>query len=108
LQRATAHSAEMHGVGSRIDWDIAPNRLLKGDLSTLGQQDARIVERAAAWPEAIALAKQMDLNPIVLIVALIARSQATKNRSATRIAKAILGDGFANELRELAGTLGLR
>jgi hypothetical protein len=94
-------------IGSRIDWDISPNHLLAGDLSALDPQDAWLIERAAALPEAIALAKQMKINPIVLVVALIARSQSRRNRSAARIAKAIFGDGFTDELRSIAGKLGL-
>jgi hypothetical protein len=94
-------------IGSKIDWDISPNHLLAGDLSALDPQDARLIERAAALPEAIALAKRMNIDPIVLIVALIARSQSVRNRSAARIAKAILGDGTTEELRSIAGRLGL-
>jgi hypothetical protein len=94
-------------IGSRIDWDISPNHLLAGDLSALDPQDAWLIERAAALPEAIALAKQMNIDPIVLIVALIARSQSRRNRSAARIAKAIFGNGFTDELRSIAGKLGL-
>jgi len=94
-------------VGPKIDWDISPNHLLAGDLSALDPQDALLIERAAALPEAIALAKQMNIDPIVLIVALIARSQSRRNRSAARIAKAVFGDGFTDELRSIAGKLGL-
>ena len=94
-------------IGSKIDWDISPNHLLAGDLSALDPQDAWLIERAAALPEAIALAKQMNIDPIVLIVALIARSQSLRNRSAARIAKAILGDGTTEELRSVAEKLDL-
>jgi hypothetical protein len=94
-------------IGSKIDWDISPNHLLAGDLSALHSQDAWMIERAAALPEAIALAKQINIDPVVLIVALIARSQSLRNRSAARIAKAILGDGFTEELRSIAERLGL-
>jgi len=43
----------------------------------------------------------------VLVVALIARSQSRRNRSAARIAKAIFGGRFTEELRSIAGKLGL-
>jgi hypothetical protein len=94
-------------LGSTIDWDISPNLLLAGDLSALDRQEASLIERAAALPEAIALAKQMNIDPVVLIVALIARSQSLRNRSAARIAKAILGARTTEELRSIAGKLGL-
>jgi hypothetical protein len=100
-------AADLSGIGSRIDWDIAPNRLLAGDLSALDRQDAGMIARAAALPEAIAVANRMTIDPVVLIVALIARSQSLINRSAARISKAIFGDGFSEELRSLAAQLGL-
>ena len=100
-------TAALSKIGSRIDWDISPNHLLNSDLSALDPQDAWLIERAAALQEVIALAKQMNIDPIVLIVALIARSQSLRSRSAARIAKAIFGDGFTEELRSIAGTLGL-
>jgi hypothetical protein len=43
----------------------------------------------------------------VLIVALIARSQSLRSRSAARIAKAIFADGLTEELRSFAEKLGL-
>jgi hypothetical protein len=100
-------TADLPGIGSRIDWDGSPNRLLAGDLSALDREDYRMITRAAALPEAIALAKQMNIDPVVLIVALIARSQSLVSRSAARIAKAILGGAFTDELRRIAGKLGL-
>jgi hypothetical protein len=95
------------GVGSKIDWDISPNQLLAGDLSALDPQDARLIEDAAALPEVIALAKRMNVDPIVLIVGLVARSQSRRNRSAARIAKAIFGNRIIEELRSIAAKLGL-
>jgi len=99
--------AALPTIGLKIDWDSSPNQLLVGDLSALDPQDARLIERAAALPEAVALANQMNIGPIVLILALIAQSQSPRSRSAARIAKAILGDGFTEELRSIAKKLGL-
>ena len=99
--------AALPTIGLKVDWDSSPNQLLVGDLSALDPQDARLIERAAALPEAVALANQMNIGPIVLILALIAQSQSRRNRSAARIAKAILGDGFTEELRSIANKLGL-
>jgi hypothetical protein len=101
------NSPALPGVGSKIDWDISPNQLLAGDLSALDPQDAQLIKDAAALPEVIALAKRMNVDPIVLIVALVARSQSRGNRSAARIAKAIFGGRIPQELRSLAGKLGL-
>ena len=100
-------SPALSAIASKIDWDISPNQLLAGNLSILDPQDAWLIERAAASPEVVAVAKQLNINPIALIVALIARLQSLKNRSAARIAKAIFGDGFTEALRDIAKKLDL-
>ncbi len=90
-----------------LDWDVSPNRLLAGDLSALDPLDASVIEQAAAQAAIIALAKQMSIDPIVLVVALLAQSQASGNRSAERIARAVLDRKFAEELRDVARLIGL-
>jgi hypothetical protein len=91
----------------RIDWDMSPKELLAGDLSVLDPQEALLIERVAAQPEVIALAKRMNVDPTVLVVALLAQSQASGNRSAARIAKSVLGGKLADEQRKIAKLIGL-
>jgi hypothetical protein len=91
----------------RIDWDTSPNQLLAGDLSALDPEDAALIARVAAYPEVVALATRMNIAPIVLVVALLAQSQASGNRSAARIAKSVLGDQFTDELIKLGKLIGL-
>jgi hypothetical protein len=91
----------------RIDWDIAPNQLLAGDLSALDLQDAWVIKSEAERPEVIALAELIGIDPIVLVVAALAQSQSSNNRPAARIAKAILGHRPPQELRVIAEMLGL-
>jgi hypothetical protein len=93
--------------GLKIDWDMSPNELLAGDLSVLGPQEALVIKRAAARPEVIALAKRMNIDPTVLVVALLAQSQASGNRSAARIAKLVLGGQLTDELRKITALIGL-
>jgi hypothetical protein len=90
--------AALPAAGLRIDWDISPNQLLAGDLSALDPQDAALIKHAASRPEIVALAKQFNLDPTVLVVALVARSQSATNRSAARLAKAILGDRIPEDM----------
>jgi hypothetical protein len=49
----------------------------------------------------------MKIDPTVLVIALIAQSQASGNRSAARIAKSVLGDQLTEELRKVAELIGL-
>jgi hypothetical protein len=91
----------------RIDWDMSPNELLAGDLSVLDPQQASLIEQIAAQPEVTALAKRMKIDPTVLVVALLAQSEASGNQSAARIAKSVLGVQPTDELLEVAELIGL-
>jgi Vault protein inter-alpha-trypsin domain len=96
-------------VAQGIDWTLSPNQLLVGDLSALDPQDALLIKRAAELPEVVAIAAVMNIDPAVLVVALIAQSQSAGNRPAGRVAKAIFGDQFPDRnLLEIAEMLGLR
>jgi hypothetical protein len=94
-------------VALKIDWDASPNRLVAGDLSALDPVDAALIASAAAVDEVVALAKQMKINSIVLVVALLAHSRATENRTAARIAKAILGEEITEEQSSLLALIDL-
>jgi hypothetical protein len=91
----------------RIDWDISPNQLLAGDLSALDLQDASVIRSEAERPEVIAFAELIGIDPIVLVVAALAQTQSSSNRSAARVANAILGNRSPEELRVIAEMLGL-
>jgi hypothetical protein len=90
-----------------IDWESAPNQLLAGDLSVLAPRCAALIAEMATVPDVIAVAKRTDVSPIVLVVALIALTQAGANRSAARIAKAILGKDLSEAHFKIMALLGL-
>lgn len=94
-------------IGELIDWDVEPERLRAGDLSAIGSAAATAIDRAARLPAVVAAAKRLGIGPRVLIVALVARARATANRSAARLATAILGKHIADEIEALARELGL-
>lgn len=98
---------DLSRVAARIDWDVAPNRLRAGDLSSLDREVARMIEQAAALPEVIALANRLGVTPAQLVLALLARTCAGANRSATRLARAILGARISPEIEALYAQLGL-
>ena len=89
-QRSVARS-DFSGLGTRIDWDSAPAQLRAGDLSTLDQGVARAISEAAAISEVRDLADQLGLDPVILVIGLMARAAAARSRSAARIAHAIFG-----------------
>src|SRR5258708_963391 len=82
---------DLSWMGSRIDWDAGPNQLLAGDLSGLDRDIVRLIERAAALAEVVALAAHLKIQAVTLIIGLVARAHFAANRSAGRIAKAVLG-----------------
>jgi hypothetical protein len=96
---------DLSGLGAKIDWDAAPQRLQAGDLSTLEPDVAHAIRSAAATTEVITLAGQLALDPVVLVLALIARFKGSRSRSAARLAKAIFGDVAGKELNDLAKML---
>jgi hypothetical protein len=88
-------------IGEKIDWDLAPQRLQAGDLSQLNNDTALAIRDLALAPQVQALAQQLGLDPILLAIGLIARAMSATNRSAARIAKAIIGDRLTDELYAL-------
>jgi hypothetical protein len=99
--------ADLAILAGRIAWDAAPQRLQMGDLSGLDREVARAIRSAAAMPEVIALARQFGLDPVALVVGLVARSESLISRSAARLAKAILGDIVREGMDHIAQMLGL-
>jgi hypothetical protein len=85
-------------TSSRIDWNVSPNRLIAGDLSVLDQDDVVAIRFQAQRPEVIALAQRLGIDPVALVVAALAHAQSATNRSAARVAKAILGNRSRAEL----------
>jgi sugar phosphate isomerase/epimerase len=81
--------------------------LISGDLSGLEPAAAAIIERAAATRGVIALARRMKIDPVVLLIGLLARSQEAINRTAARVAKAILGKRQVSEVEQISAQLGL-
>jgi hypothetical protein len=100
--------ADLSILAKKIDWDAAPQRLQVGDISTLDREVARAIRSAAAITEVVAFARRLGLDPVALVVGLIARSESLISRSAARLAKAIFGDIAREELDHIAQMLGLR
>jgi hypothetical protein len=106
-QAFQAGHPDLIAIGRKIDWDAAPQRLQAGDLSAVDPDVARVIRSAAATAEVLALARRFDLDPVALVIGLIARSESSRSRSAARIAKAIFGDPMRQELDDVARILRL-
>jgi hypothetical protein len=100
--------ADLSILAGPIDWDAAPQRLQAGDLSALDREVALAIHSAAVIPEVIAFARQFGLDPVVLVIGLLARSESSMSRSAARLGKAILGDIAHEGLDHVAKVLGLK
>ena len=68
---------------------------------------AQAIRDLASRAEIIELAKKLALDPLVLVISLLARMQADRNRSAGRIARAIFGKRPGHEVDEAAATAGI-
>lgn len=88
-----------------IDWDTKANELLAGDLSGLEHDVAQNIRVAAEDSRVIDLANQLGLEPVILVIALLARGHLS--RTAARIARKLLGDTPHDMLLEALEVLSL-
>jgi hypothetical protein len=77
-------------LAARIDWDDNPQGLSNGDLSRLESDVAHAVRNAAARAAIRKLAAALGLDPLVLMVALMARAASSQSRTAARLARTLL------------------
>ena len=108
--RPSLTQIDSHDLASliwRVDWDLAPAKLQSGDLSVLDEELAKGIRRAAGEPSVVALAQQLGISPVVLVIALMALAQSQASRTAARIAKSVLGDPVPHECRSVGAELNL-
>ncbi len=75
---------------TRIDWNANPAAVQRGDLKALDPNVAAAVRVAASLPAVVALAAALGADPVVVVLALLARRDSHGNRTARRIAEAVL------------------
>jgi hypothetical protein len=90
-----------------IDWDADPEALRRGDLSDLPMSLVMAIQAAARLPEIAAFARTLGIDPVVAVVALLARAAGRSSRSAQRLARAILGRAQAGDLETAMHEVGL-
>jgi hypothetical protein len=91
-------AVDLAALSQRIPWELAPQRLQEGDLSDLEPDLAQTIRRLAGEPVIARAAKDIGCDPVVLIIALLARAAASRNRAAARLARAILGERPTDQL----------
>jgi hypothetical protein len=85
-----AGALDLSSTTQLIDWNLAPQTLQSGDLSMLASAVEQAIRKAATNKDVVALARTLDLDPVVLIVGLLAHA-ARSHRTAARITRAIFG-----------------
>lgn len=89
----------------KIDWANATKALEKGDLSGIPAVLAVKLEIAAHDPRLKAKADQLDMDPLVLAIGLLARLAASGDRAAERIARRIFKEKSKTVIEEMMAEL---
>jgi hypothetical protein len=89
---------DLGALGARIDWGLAPQRLQGGDLSTVQPELARFIRDLAREAFIVQAAEKIGCDPLVLVIALLARAASRRNRAARRLAQAILANRRTEEI----------
>jgi hypothetical protein len=100
-------SVDLGHLVRRIDWDADPEALRRGDLAQLSPKLVSAIHAAAKSPEIVAFATALGIDPVIVVIALLARAAGKSNRSAQRIARGILGRSQANEIGAVMTEVGL-
>jgi hypothetical protein len=101
------HSAQLDYLAECIDWDADPEALRKGNLwqlPSIVQQEIRSAAEMSAVAECAAI---LGLDPVVFVIALLARVAERSNHSARRLAHAVLGTKSSARVTSAMRHLGL-
>ena len=90
--------ADLATLAARVPWDVSPQRLQAGDLTGLDGVLADAIRRIASELFVIQEARCVGFEPVVFVIALLAKTVARRSRTAERIARAILGDRATGEI----------
>jgi hypothetical protein len=104
---ATPASPALSQFVHQIDWDADPQALRRGDLAGVPGAAVRSIHVAAKVPEVVALASALGIDPMIVVIALLARAAGASNRSAERLARAILGAAEEQMVMAAMQALGL-
>jgi hypothetical protein len=66
-------TGSLRGLARKIGWDDNPEALRQGDLSGLAPDVILAIRRAAELPEVVHLAQMLGVDPVIVVIALLAR-----------------------------------
>lgn len=84
-----------------IDWSGSPSRLVAGDLSDLDPVTAGKLWELAGNPRITEEANRLSMDPILVVIGLLARALAPNDRTAARVERSLFGD---REVLDLPGS----
>ena len=94
--------AEMRAQLDPVDWNLAPAALEHGDLASLPDHEQSVLLEFAGTALVLALAREVGISSVRLVVGLLAALHAGQDRTAARLARALLPP----ELRAECGMAG--
>lgn len=94
-------------LAERIDWDADPEALRRGDLWQLPSDIRQKIRSAAEIPTVASCADALGLDPVVFVVALLARFCERSNWSAKRLAHSVFGTKSVARITQAMRYLGL-
>jgi len=106
-RRDAINGAQLGYLAERIDWDADPEALRRGDLCQLPSDIRQKIRSAAEIPTVATCAVALGLDPVVFVVALLARFCERSNWSAKRLAHSVLGTKSVASISQAMRYLGL-
>jgi hypothetical protein len=88
-----------------VDWRSAPNELAAGDLSVLGAPLVKDILRWSAAETVRAAAERWGIDPLLVVIGLLAWRNAEGDRAAARVARSILRGVGPDEVQGLLARL---
>ncbi len=95
-------------VLARIDWDADPDGLRRGDLQLLPPDVAALIREAARLHAVDELAWAAGLDPVVAVIAILAKAASGSSRSAGRLARNLLHTTDAGAVARAMEQVGLQ
>jgi hypothetical protein len=106
-QPALPPAVDLSDLSDLIDWDADPEALRRGDLSGLPATVVMAIQSAAQQPEIVAFARTHGIDPVLAVIALLARAAGRSNRSAQRLSRTLLGGVQGADLEAAMHEVGL-
>ena len=97
-ESANASRDRFDELAAEIDWSDVGAQLANGQLTSLPTEIVNEIQALAQQPDIVQRAAELGLDPIKLVIALIACRVSARNRAAARVLRAIKGNRPISEL----------